>query len=478
MYDSLLAYDRETLEPAPRLAKSWERNEDGTEWTFHLVDNAKWHDGKPLTAEDVKFTIDFVNEHKLGFLPEVKFIDRVEVVDLHTVRVYYEEPIATVLTDFQAFYILPKHIWGNMSGEEARAYTNPQPVGSGAFRFVRWDKKTQLILEANTEYWRERPHIDTAVFVYFAMLDSMLLSLQEGKIDVIPWEIPAIAVEGLEQAPNIEVVDADTFYYRWIAINTSDFGTQNPTLRDRQVRLALNHAIDRDLLIRLIHLGHVTPGVSIIQRAAPFWFNENLKPYVFDLDKAREILEEAGYKDRDGDGIRESTAGIKLEYTLLVLDRWPEEMRSAELIRGWWKDIGVKLNVRSADAGTIVSLNIPYYEFDMFLWGWGGAPDPNFSLSVLLTRHIGVWNDTGWSNAEYDALFDKQAHAIDLEERRKIVHRMQELVHREAAATVLYYMTTIGAYRSDLFTGFVTMTGGLLSGWNPYTLLEVHRVEE
>jgi len=478
LYDTLVGYD-ENLEPVSWLAKSWQRSEDGLQWTFQLVRNAKWHDGEPLTAEDVKFTINYIKDNELpAKLPFVENIDKVEVPDRYTVKIYYKEPIATVLSDFQGLYIIPKHKWEKISGEEAAKYSNPHPIGSGPFKFVRWEKKKETVYEVNTEYWQGRPYIDKVVFKYFASVNPMLLTLKKGEIDVIPWEIPEKSIKALERLPNIKVTEADRLYYRWISINSSRFGKQNPTLRDSRVRLALNHAINRELLINLIHLGHASPGVSIIAKATPFWFNNNLKPYEFNLSKAREILEEAGYKDRDGDGIRESTDGTKLEYTLLVLARWPEEMRAAEKIREWWEEIGVKLHLESADGGTICSYIYPNYEQDMFLWGYSARPDPNFSLSILLERQIQMWNDSGWVNPEYDALYDKQLHTLDRAERQRIVYRMQEIVYKNAGATVLYYMKTIGAYRSDRFAGFVNMPNGIMSMLNAYSLRNVHQVKK
>jgi len=478
LYDTLLGYGK-NLEPVPWLAKKWEKSEDGLQWTFWLVHNAKWHDGEPLTAEDVKFTIEYVKDNKLPVrLPFVENIDKVEVLDRYTIKVYYTKLIASVLSDFQGLYIVPKHKWEKISGEEALKYPNPHPIGSGPFKFVKWEKKNMAVYETNTEYWQGRPYIDKVVFKYYANINTMLLALKKGEIDVIPWEVPEKSIKTLAQLPNIKTVAAERLYYRWISINSSTFGKQNPTLRDVQVRLALNHAIDRDLLIKLIHLGYASPGVSIVSKATPFWFNNNLKPYKFDLGMAREILEKAGYKDRDGDGVRESSDGTKLEYTLLVLSRWPEEMRTAEKIRDWWKEIGVKLHLQSADGGTICSYIYPNYEQDMFLWGFSARPDPNFSLNILREKQIQMWNDSGWVNPEYESLYDKQICTLDPAKRQEIVYRMQEVVYENAGATVLYYMKVIGAYRSDRFTGFVNMPNGIMSMLNAYSLRNVHQIKK
>ncbi|MCJ7464409.1 MAG: hypothetical protein MUO81_06675, partial [Thermoplasmata archaeon] len=167
----------------------------------------------------------------------------------------------------------------------------------------------------------------------------------------------------------------------------------------------------------------------------------------------------------------------EMSYTLLVLSRWPEEMRTGQQIQTWWDQIGVKLTVQSADANTINSYVYPDYKQDMFLWGYSGQPDPNFSLLIMLSNQIGDWNDCGYANASYDTLYDQQAKTVDVEERQTIVNQMQDIIYEDCPYIVLYYMTAKGAYRIDTFTGFVNMPTGLLSDVNRFTLREVHLIQ-
>jgi peptide/nickel transport system substrate-binding protein len=264
----------------------------------------------------------------------------------------------------------------------------------------------------------------------------------------------------------------DNLYYRWLNFNVSGGG--NPALADRKVRQALNHAIDRDFLVALIHRGYASPGVQIIQKASGYWFNDNLTPYKFDLEYSKQLLKEAGYIDRDGDGIRENEDDVSLEITLMVINRWPEELKSAEQIKQWWQKIGVKLNIQSAEAGTILSKTVPL-EHDMYFWGFSGNPDPTFSLNIMLERQIGMWNGSGYANPVYDALFDAQRKEIDPKDRQAIIYHMQEIVHQDAPHAVLYYMKSIGAYRADRFEGFVNMPTGILSQLNSFSLRNVHQ---
>lgn len=476
LYETLVGVSAE-LTPEPLLAESWESSDDGRVWTFDLVQNATWHDGEPFTAADVKFTIEYIQSNEIpGLLAYVQGISSVEAPDDHTVVISYDEPLATTLYDLQSVWIVPQHIWEGISGEGEGALTfpNPNPIGTGPFKLVRWDKQQELVLEANDDYWQGRPSLDRVVFEFFSNFGTMLLSLKEGTIDVIPWEIPPTAVSELEKEPSIEVARQPNLYYRWINFNVS--GQGNPALADKNVRLALNHAIDRQFLANLIHQGNVDLGVQIVQKATPFWFNNNLKPYEFNLDMSRSLLSEAGYEDRDGDGIREGEDGTPLSFNLFIINRWPEAVNAAEQIKNWWKEIGVDLTLQPADAGTILA-DVLELKHDMYFWGFSGNPDPTFSLNIMLERQIGQWNGSGYANPTYDTLFDAQKTAIDQGERREIVYQMQEILHEDAPHVVLYYMSAIGAYRADKFTGFVEMPTGIMSQLNAHSLLNVRMVK-
>ncbi len=477
LYETLVGLN-ERLEPVPMLAKSWDQEENGTKLTFHLVDKAKWHDGKPLTSKDVKFTVEYVQENKLSSaMPYVRDIARVEAPDPTSVVVYYEKPIAGVINNFQYLFIVPEDHLKDITGKDALSYTNPNPVGSGPFKFVSWKKTNEIVLTANPDYWQGRPHLDRVIFKYFANVNTLLLALKSGQIDVIPWELTEMAAEEFKSLPEIEVTVDPNIYYRWINFNVSEFGKQNPTLRDRSVRIALNHAIDRKYLADLIHLGYVTPGTQVVQPSTPFWCNKNLHPYEFNLDLSNNILDKAGYTDRDKDGVRKSKAGTRLEYDLLVLQRFTEEVRAAEHIRDTWKEIGIKLNIQVVDGATILSKLFPNYEQDMYFWGFDGRPDPSFILGILTKDQIQNYNGAGYNNPVYDALFELQKTLTNVDERKKVVFKMQEILHIDAPHAVLYDMSAIAAYRSDKVAGFVRMPAGIFSNLNTYCLKKAHLIK-
>lgn len=478
VYDSLLSYDTE-LEPAAKIAQSWELSADNETWTFQLATNVTWQDGNPLRASDVKFTYDYLKGlgTAAGYLaPYVEYVESVEASDAYTVVIKTDGPITSMLYDVIHLPILPEQVWSSWTAANVSEFTNVPALGSGPYKLVDWKIGEYIELEAYEDYWRGRPYLDKIYFQYFSARETMVQSLQAGTIHVIPWEVPPTLMKMLGEDPDIKTVTAPNLYFREISINVADFGTQNPTLRDRNVRQALSMAVDKDFLVSSIHLGYAEAGTSIVHKANPYWFNSTIEPFEYNLTVASQLLTDSGYVDIDDDGVRESPNGTKLEYTLLVLNRWPEELRAAEIIQGWWSDIGVKLNLQVADGPTICSYIYPEYSQDMFLWGYSGTPDPSSILRVMYSPQIQNWNDCGYNNSRYDELYDEQLTAMDPVKRKEIVNEMQGIVHFDAPYIVLYYTDATAAYRTDEFTGFVNMPCGIVSYLNYHTFVNVHLI--
>lgn len=463
LYDTLVNWTAD-MGVGPWLATKWEASPDGSTYTFTLKDGVKWHDGQPLTSEDVKFTIEYIRDNQIPLrLSYVRDIVEVRAVNPTTVEMTLAAPSAVFLPNLADVQILPKHYWSKIDPAEAAKHPYEQPIGSGPFKLVEWEKGNYMLFEANADYWQGRPKVDNVVARFYPSVETMLLALKQGEIDMIGSEIPVNAVKDLEGTPGVKVAVLPNFYFREISINSSDFGKQNPSLRDKRVRQALAHAVNKELLAEVIHQGYATPGSTIVHTANGHWHNDKIEKFPFDLARANQLLEEAGYTERDSDGVRRNAEGTRLEYELLVINRFPEEIRAAEMIRDWWKEIGVAITITAADGATISSLNYPDYEHDMFLWGYSGRPDPNFILRIMLTSQIQGAADAGYSNPEYDALFDQQARELDPARRKAIIDEMQRIIYEDSPYIVLYYTPAVGAYRTDRFTGIAEVPGGLVS---------------
>jgi len=465
-YDTLFSLDSD-FNTIPCLAKRYEVSKDAKTWTFYLVDNAVWHDGRPVTSADVKFTIEYLLKGKYSWLMVyVGNIQSVETPDKYTVVIKYKSPNVKAPYDFSSYSVLmmPEHVWKDIPTDKALTHPNMPMVGSGPWKFEEWKTGQYIRFSANEKYWGGRAYIDTMIWKFFPVKAVGVDALKVGEVDLLARDIPGTAVKSLMEAPDIKVTIAPGGSWRGLTFNCNPNGTGNPTLLDRVVRKALSISIDRELLVRMIHLGYFTPTATFSLH--PVYSNRKIAPE-FNLTKAADMLTKAGYIDRNGDGIRESPKGVKMEYQFLVVRKWEEEARSGEMIKTWWNQIGVGVKeIRLADAGTLDSLIYPKYNFDLFLWGWPDRPDPSWIFAVWLTNQIGGMNEWGYSNPKYDELYLKQEVELDPQKRKEMLWEMQQIVYDDSPAAILYNDATIVGHNLKKFSGFVFAPGGLPSPYN------------
>lgn len=478
-YDTLGKYDKE-MNAVPWLA-SWDVSSDGGTWTFHLAKNATWSDGVPLTSADVKFTYDYAISNKIGTAASmVSGVESVETPDQYTAVVKRGAPLTagfeTTLT-YPPFPVLPKHVWENVTGDQILKYDNLPVVGSGPFVLDEWKRGEYISLKANTNYWRGRPYLDGVLFKIYKSFDTMLSALKTGEIDVIPTDVPALTSTSLSSDPNIKVVTSPDYYTRVFTPNCNVNGTGNRALMDVRVRRAMNYAIDKNLLAQIVHLGLAEPAVSFIPPAYGMWFDPNLKPYPFNLTIAAQMLQDAGYTDPSHTGVRSNSQGLRLEFNYLVLNRWPEEMRAASQVQQWFSEIGIKLNVQAMDGDTITAYNYPVWKYDIYFWGWKVGPDIGKRLWVLTTDAVTAqWSASGWSDPTYDQLWNQQAHTMDPGQRKALIWKLQEYILDQSPEIPFYHMNSIAAYRLDTFTGYIPLTGGILSETNIWSWMSVRLI--
>jgi peptide/nickel transport system substrate-binding protein len=367
-------------------------------------------------------------------------------------------------------FVLPEHIWAQYDDPTAAVeFENLEMIGTGPFKMVEYKQGEFVHLAAVKDHFRTPPKIDEIVFQTFDNQDALVQALVTGQVDMIT-EMPNTAVPTLRNAPNVQLVtgaplapDISDIIPNQIAPEncpTEEGGvcSGHPALRDRNVRLALAYATDKQKIIDVVLLGLGTPGLTLIPNGLGVWYDDTIKDYPFDVDEANRILDEAGYADTDGDGVREMPDGTNpLNFRLY----WPSDSvtapRIAELLAETWSQIGVKLQPQALDPDALTSVCCPAFDFDIILWGWGSDPDPGFLLSVHLTDEIPTGNsETGYSNPEFDALYAQQATAPNAEKRREIIWKMQDVLHRDVVYIIPYYAQATQAYRTDRFKGWIT----------------------
>lgn len=453
----------------PDLAESWEVSEDGTVWTFKIHQGLKFHDGEPLTAKDVAFSYNLYQAHEdFPYLNSYTvYFASVEATDDYTVVVTLTEPIPNMEAQLWLLYILPEHIWSQYS-DTAAEYENPEMIGSGPFKLVEYKQNEFVRLAAVKDHPLTPPKIDEVIFQTFGNPDALVQALVTDQVDLIR-EMPNTAVPTLRNTENVALVSGAPLSpnVRDIIFNQIDpencppedgICSGHPALRDRNVRLALAYATDKQNIIDVALLGLGTPGLTLIPDGLGPWYNDTLQDYEFDIAKANQILDDAGYLDTDGDGVREMPdGGQPLDFRLY----WPSDTvpapRIAELLGATWSQIGVKTQPQAFDPDALTTACCPAFDFDIMIWGWVSDPDPNLLLGVMLTDEIPTGSsETGYSNPEYDQLYAQQAVELNFEKRRDIVWEMQRIVHDDVVYVVPYYDQVVQAYRTDRFQGWLT----------------------
>ncbi len=455
VYDDLIEYD-DDLNPVGGLAEDWSVDEEGLVWTFNLKEGIKWFDGEEFTADDVVWTYNTLVEGEYPQSVQLDGITNTEKVDDYTVEVYTEEPKA----DMEAIRvsIMPEHIYGEKSLEELNTFTEEAPVGTGPFKLVEWEQGQFLRFEANDNYFMGAPHVDELVYVVFANTDTLMSALTTGEIDAVT-SVANNQIDMLNDDPDIEVVQALGRNFTELGFNCWDSPESkgNPLMLDYNIRLAADYAIDKEQIVEIALNGLGTPGTSLLPPSIGDWhWDPGDEKHGYDPEKAKEILEDAGYTDTDGDGIREDADGNKLDFRFAVISSYGEAyVKAAGIIQKNLQEVGINTEISTMDGGAQADLIYDQnFDTDMYIWGWGAELDPSLKLSVLLTEQIGKRSDCFWSNEEYDELYYEQINQVDREERLETVHEMQKIVYEETPYSILYYSDSVEAYRTDKFEGW------------------------
>ena len=401
-----------------RLARSWEHSTDYREWTYHLRTDVRWHDGMPVTAHDVKFTLELLS-HPDVLLRSQGYIESVTVSDDSTVTIRSIEH-GIEQNSWMVYY--PRHVLENLDPKrfsEWEFWTHP--VGNGPYRFVRYVPQTAIEFEANTDYYRGKPRIERVVLKFDP--EGRLTELLSGNVDVIsvanPVEIPALGED-----PRFRVLqepDGDVRVLAWKC--------DHPLFRDARVRRALTLAIDRHELQRLLNIGATIPVADGI---VPVW--DQLRgrappPLPYDPDRARALLGEAGWVDRDGDGIRER-GGRPFRFALLVRGSGRGPWGGAAVfVRAQLLKVGVWMELQPLDHA-VVGDRLRSGEFEAALeWGGTGV--------AWLREMFGEESPLGYRNPVVAELIERLAGTADPAEQRRIHWELIRIFQEEAPATFL-----------------------------------------
>ena len=473
VYDAMYTYNLDGTYSLG-LAESVDRSADGLTYTYKIRSGIKFHDGQPLTARDVAFTYNLNKAHaEYPYMnPYTASMESITAPDDTTVVIRLNAVIPNIESQLVFQYVLPAHVWqAHAAGAAAVEFENETLIGSGPFKLLEYKQGEFVRLGANKQHFSRPPKVDEVIFQTIGNPDALVQAVSTGQVDMIT-ELPNAAAEKLGKAPNVKVVSAAPFApaVSDIIFNQATSAscpsksacTGNVALQDRQVRVALAHATNKQQLIDVLLLGKGTPGLTLIPNGLGMWFNNSLQDYEYNPAKANKILDDAGYSARPYSQPNRC-AVLDCPYGSPIMNfrmYWPSDSvdapRMAELLAGMWKEIGVGVQPQAIDPDALTALCCPAFDFDIMLWGWGSDPDPNLLLNVMRTESIATGSsETGYSNARYDALYEQQSVELDLKKRQALVWEMQRLVHEDAVYIIPYYEMQVQAVRTDRFTGWI-----------------------
>nr|WP_246339856.1 ABC transporter substrate-binding protein [Ancylobacter tetraedralis] len=435
------------MQPLPSLAQSWEVAPDNLSITFKLRPGVKWHDGTPFTSKDVRYSVLelWKKLHPRGRTTFASVTD-VETPDERTavLRLSQSSPIILGALSAAESQVLPAHIYAG--SEPAKNPANLKPIGTGPFRFVRWNKGEYIEFERNPDYWDAgKPYVDKLIFRIIPDAASRAAAFEVGEVQYGPFDpVPLADIARLKQDPKLAFT---TQGYEWLSpIFTFEFNTQDAITGNVKVRQAIAHAIDKQGLIDAAWYGFGTVATSPIPHYQKY-FSKNLPAYPFDPAKANALLDEAGFPRKDG-GVRFS---IFFDYE----SNTDALQNTAEFLRQNLKQVGIDLKLRSQDTPTLYKRVYTDYDFQTRAGQFSAMIDPAMGLYRLYwTKSIakGVPNTNGarYSNPELDKLIEITQSNPDPAQRLAAFEGWQKIAMTDLPNIPLFELQRLTVYSKRL----------------------------
>jgi peptide/nickel transport system substrate-binding protein len=434
IYETLLTRDNESLELMPLLAESWTISEDKLTYTFKLKKNVYWHDGNPFTSDDVVYSYNTImnpkvdSPHLKGYYQEIK---KVEALDEFTVKFTYARPYFLALEFCGGMPIVPKHLFEK--GDFNKNPAGRKPIGTGPYKFFRWETGREIILERNEDYWGEKPHIDKVVFRIINDSNVAFQVLKKGEIDYsgltpIQW------VKQSNTKKFKQEIDKHSYFspnYRFIAWNLD-----RPFFSDKRVRIAMTHLVNRELILEkiLYNLGVIVTNPFYIESKE---YDHSIKPYTYDTKKAKELLNQAGWIDSDSDGIRDKN-GVKFQFEFLIPNASDTSEKISTILKEEMDKVGIVMNIRKIEWAVFVQ-RLNERKFDSVTLGWsmGVETDP-FQVWHSSQKEGGGSNFIGFDNEQADQILEEARMEFDKEKRIGLYKRFINIIHTEQPYTFLF----------------------------------------
>ena len=459
LYENLVAYDVESTELVPELATHWEISEDGKTYTFHLRQDVRFHDGTPLNAEAVVFSLDRQRDknpphefHSVGgpytywsSMSMDEIVRDIRSADDSTVVIELNRPNAPFLANLAMGFAV---IVSPTALREHRDDYFKNPVGTGPFRFVEWVKDDRIVIERNPDYWGTPPYLDRVVIRSIPENTVRFLALEQGEIEAMDGVSP-LEARRIERTNGIYLMRKPGMNVGYLPMHM-----ERAPFDKREVRLALNHAINKQALVDGLYMGYGTVAVNPIPPT--IWsYNTEIEGYAYDPDRARELLAEAGVPE-----------GTK--FTLMAMSNprpyMPEPMKVAEVIQADLREVGLDVEIRTMEWGTYLDY-LQNLNAQASLIGWSGDNgDPDNFLYVLLDKEaarIPAQNYSAYKSEELHEVLVAAQVSSDQAERERLYLQAQEIIHRDVPWVPIAHMDQLWAFRNHVHGFKIHPTGKL-----------------
>lgn len=449
IFDSLLERDEKGY--INWLAEKYEIKENGKQYLFTIRDGVKWHDGKPLTAEDVKFSFEYAIKHPMvSSTISEKDIEKVEEVGDRQVMVTVKKPSAVMLSNLGTSRIIPKHIWEKV--DNPKEFLDKEAViGCGPYVLTDYSKEHGTYrLEAFKDYWGPKQRVKVIEFI---PVSEGILAFEQGEVDMTG--VTPDVLQRFEKDPDCKIVKAPAFWGYRMLFNMGE----TAVFQEKELRQAFCYAMDKQDMIDKVQRGAGVPGCAGILLPDHVMYNSKAKQYDHNPKQAEELLVKLGY-DKLENGVRVNSKGEKLSFNLLV----GGEVRLAEIIKEHLGKVGIEVTVQSVD-GKTRDARVQDNKYQLAITGhggWGNDADylrERFSSEKKAGGGISpnLMRFKGYSNPELSELLEKQFETIDENERKKQIFKAQELLAEDVPEIPIYYTTGYTVYKPAKYDGWMFM---------------------
>jgi peptide/nickel transport system substrate-binding protein len=449
IFDSLLERDEKGY--INWLAEKYEIKENGKQYLFTIRDGVKWHDGEPLTADDVKFSFEYAIKHPMvSSTISEKDIEKVEEVGDRQVMVTVKKPSAVMLSNLGTSRIIPKHIWEKV--DNPKEFLDKEAViGCGPYVLTDYSKEHGTYrLEAFKDYWGPKQRVKVIEFI---PVSEGILAFEQGEVDMTG--VTPDVLQRFEKDPDCKIVKAPAFWGYRMLFNMGE----TAVFQEKELRQAFCYAMDKQDMIDKVQRGAGVPGCAGILPPDHVMYNSKAKQYDHNPKQAEELLVKLGY-DKLENGVRVNSKGEKLSFNLLV----GGEVRLAEIIKEHLGKVGIEVTVQSVD-GKTRDARVQDNKYQLAITGhggWGNDADylrERFSSEKKAGGGISpnLMRFKGYSNPELSELLEKQFETIDENERKKQIFKAQELLTEDVPEIPIYYTTGYTVYKPAKYDGWMFM---------------------